>query len=154
MKNKKYADVCELNDYLMLKDFNKKLNIEELGQTPYMHTTDASGYTKQKEYVNIELKRRFTSVETYPSLMIEGHKLLSLLMGFMYEKQIPLYINFMDDAVVVFNLARLKTKPQLIEKKIKSHLYNAYDVAERYELQLSDAWIYSNDTYALLHKPY
>lgn len=153
--NQKYADINEYQDYELMKDFNSLLRLDQLGQTPYAHSYDASGYTKDSQYTSIELKRRYVSVQTYPSLIIEGHKLLGLLMGFIYSQEIPLYINFMNDAVVVFNLSKLKTPPKLIEKKIKSKLYQAYDVAERYELQMSDAWIYrkEGDRYRLIQRP-
>lgn len=153
--NQKYADINEYQDYELMKDFNTLLQLNQLGQTPYAHSYDASGYTKDNKYTSIELKRRYVSVLTYPSLIIEGHKLLALLTGFIYSQEIPLYINFMNDAVVVFNLSKLKTKPKLIEKKIKSKLYQAYDVAERYELQMTDAWIYrkEGDRYKLIQRP-
>lgn len=154
--NQRYADINEYQDYELMKDFNSLLQLNELGQTPYAHSYDASGYTKDSQYTSIELKRRYVSVSTYPSLIIEGHKLLALLTGFIYENKTPLYINFMnDEVVVVFNLSKLKTPPKLIEKKIKSQLYQAYDVAERYELQMTDAWIYrkDGDRYRLIQRP-
>lgn len=153
--NQQYADTNELNDFALLQDFNKKLKIKELGRTPDKSSTDASGYTKDDQYVNIELKRRFVDVGKYKTIIIEGHKYLSLLKGFVYSNKIPLYINFMNDGyIILFNLSKLKEEPNERKYKIWSELYQGFEISSRFELSINDAWIYKkeNDKYILIQK--
>lgn len=153
--NQQYADTNELNDFALLHDFNKKLHIKELGRTQEKCSTDASGYTKDNQYLNIELKRRFVDVNRYKTIIIEGHKYLSLLKGFVYSNKIPLYINFMNGGyVILFNLSKLSEEPTERKYKIWSELYQGFEISSRFELPLKDAWIYKKekDKYILIQK--
>lgn len=154
--NQQYADTNELNDFALLQDFNAKLQIKELGKTPDKSSTDASGYTKDDQYLNIELKRRYADVNQYQTLIIEGHKYLSLLKGFVYSNKIPLYINFMNDGyIILFNLSKLSEEPTEKKYKIWSELYQGFEISSRYELPIKDAWIYKKDEngkYRLMQK--
>lgn len=165
--NRDYALKSEENDYFLLDDFNRQvLHLTELGQTPKKHHTDASGYTTDGRYCNIELKYRDAkltddfkmSAETYTvdSIFIENHKVGDMLLDYVINKEIPLYINFFQDGyVALFNLSRLKHRPNKVTKKIYSKLYQGFELAKREELLLIDAWIYrkENDVYKLIRKP-
>lgn len=162
-----YSLKFEEKDYILLRGFNDQvLHLTELGQTPKAHYTDASGYTTDGRYANIELKYREAdltddlkmSAETYvvDSIFIENHKIGDMLLDYVICKEIPLYINFMkNDYVVLYNLSRLKSRPRRTVKKIYSKLYQGFELAKREELSLTDAWIYhkENDTYKLVSKP-
>lgn len=156
MTNTDYALKKEETDYLLLKDFNTVLKLRDLNQCPEKHTTDASGYTQDGKYINIELKQRDISINTYSSLYIEAHKVGDMLLDYVLENKIPLYINFLKDGyVVVFNLAKLRHRPNKIAKRIWSELYQGFELAKREELKLEDAYIYKkeNNQYKLIHKP-
>lgn len=149
--NRQYADQYEENDFKLLTIFNTKLNIKQLGQTPYKHPTDASGYTKDNMYIEIELKRRNINIHTFKTIIIEPYKL-------QYAKEhadsIQLYVNFTnDDHVIVFNLHRI-TNPQKKEYNIPSKLYERTKQSFRYELPLELAWIYKkqNNQYECIQK--
>ena len=169
--NKDFALKKEEKDYLLMEDFNKVLKLIELGKTPEKHTTDASGYTTDGRFINIELKEReqtlinlvisgrTTNGEAYTAntLYIESHKIADMLLDYVVDKKIPLYINFLNDGyVVLYNLSTLKHRPTTVTKKIYSKLYQGFELAKRQELQLEDAWIYrkgKNNEYKLIHKP-
>lgn len=176
MKNTDFAKNEEKRDYELMVDFNSILGLRELGRTPEKHTTDASGYTTDGRYLNIELKSRnmrllnggtkvlgtSTSKDgrtyhyTADTLYIEAHKAGDMYLDYQIKDEIPMYINFLeDDVVVVFNLTRLKKRPKTIIKKIWSELYQAFELAKRELLSLDDAWIYQkiNNEYRLIKKP-
>lgn len=154
--NKEYGKINENLDYEMLQNFNTVLKLKDLGRTPAMHHTDASGYSNSNKYINIELKRRSVNINTYKTLYIEAHKAGDLLLDYVIEGKIPLYINFLQDGhVVVFNLAELKHRPEKVSKRIQSKLYEGFELAKREELLIEDAWIYKleNNEYKLMRKP-
>lgn len=168
--NQGYALNSETNDYILLEDFNKVLKLIELGRCPDKYTTDASGYTTDGRYLNIELKKRNQTLsgltligtsrndKTYTAntIYIEAHKVGDMLLDYIIEKKIPLYINFLnDDYVVVYNLAELKHRPNKVAKRIWSELYQGFELAKREELRIEDGWIYQriNDKYKLIHEP-
>ena len=169
--NQDFANSMEDTDFQLLQDFNKKvLKLEELGRTAHKHYTDASGITTDGRSLNIELKYRVMNYDnlaisasttqgnsyTADTLYIEAHKCGDLLLDYICNKQIPLYINFLsDDTVILYNLTTLKNRPKKVTKKIYSKLYQGFELAEREELKLDDAWIYKkeNNKYKLIHKP-
>ena len=154
--NRDYAFKKEDEDYLLLKDFNKVLKLTELGKCPEKYTTDASGYTTDGRYLNIELKSRDIDINTFSSLFIEAHKAGDMLLDYVCEDKIPLYINFLNNGyVVLYNLSRLKHRPKKVFKKAYSKLYEGFELSKREELLVSDAWIYQkiNNEYKLIHKP-
>ena len=153
--NKEYGKINENLDFEMLEHFNSLLKLKDLGRTPELYHTDASGYSNNK-YINIELKRRSVNLNTYKTLYIEAHKAGDLLLDYVIEGKIPLYVNFLQDGhVVVFNLAELKHRPEKVSKRIESKLYEGFELAKREELLITDAWIYKleNNQYKLIHKP-
>lgn len=164
--NKEFANEKEKKDYQLLEDFNKVLKLIEIGRCPEKHTTDASGYTTDGRLINIELKMRnmiltnnmTLSAKTYTAdtLYIEAHKTGDMLLDYVIDKQIPLYINFLQDGtVILYNLSTLKHRPNKVSKRIYSELYQAFELAKREELRLEDAWIYKkeNNEYKLIYKP-
>ena len=94
----------------------------------------------------IEIKHRMIPVDKYKSIMIEDYKYLELMMEKQFNGREPLYINFLHDAVVIFNLSKLSAKPKLRIMNIKSEGYEAIQHQERrYMLDLSDAVIYKDN---------
>lgn len=94
----------------------------------------------------IEIKHRMIPVDRYKSIMIEDYKYLELMMEYQFNNREPLYINFLHDAVVIFNLNKLKDKPKLRIMNIKSEGYDKVQYQERrYMLDLTDACIYKDN---------
>ena len=168
--NNEFADMKENEGYEKLKDFNSYLKLIELGRYPEKHTSDASGVTTDGRYLNFEIKIRnqtlingilsgvTTDNKTYTgtTLYIEAHKVGDLLLDYICDKTIPLYINFLNDGyVVLYNLSALKHRPTKVAKRIYSKLYQGFELSKREELLLDDAWIYQkeNNTYKLIKKP-
>lgn len=149
--NQHYADKFEEDDFKLLAMFNSKLKLRELGRTPEKYPTDASGYTMDGRYVELELKRRNINVNSFKTIIIEPYKL-------QYAKEhadsIQLYVNFTnDDYIIVFNLHKI-TNIQKRQYNIPSKLYERTKQSFRYELPLELAWIYKkeNKQYALIKK--
>ena len=94
----------------------------------------------------IEIKHRMIPVYKYKSIMIEDYKYCELLQEYQFNNREPLYINFLHDAVVIFNLNKLKEKPKLRIMNIKSEGYDKVQYQERrYMLSLDDACIYKDN---------
>lgn len=163
--NDKFFQNIEREDYRLLQELNEKFNIKELGETPFGTSYDASGRTEWGDELVIEIKKRnqnllfdnqnkqfIVSGYSYqnnseyhqPTLMIETHKLSSLLLESVVNKRIPLYVNFLNDGyVAVFNLSKLDTMPLFTKnQKIKSVGYNKIEIGNRLYLNLTDAMIY------------
>lgn len=159
MKDKKYFDKNEENDMKMLYDFNLHTNLfSGLEPTEYSHFSDATAYTVSKfgEYrkYNIEIKNRNAvllkngkiSGATFidDTIIIESHKACDLMLDNIngYE---PLYINFLDNnVVVIYNLNKLSVRPTSMKKFIKSNGYQGFEIASRQGLNIKDAAIYKD----------
>lgn len=170
--NRNYAYNEEDKGFEQLTEFNNVLKLIDLGRTPKDHTSDASGYTTDGRYLNIEIKRRnqiltpdlkisattrFNKEYTGDTIYIETHKVGDLLLDYVCFGYIPIYINFLSDGnVVVFNLSTLKSRPKKTVKKIYSELYQSFELSKRQELPLSEAFIYKkdeNNVYKLIYRP-
>lgn len=168
--DKYFAQEKEKNGFEKLLDFNSKLHLQEVAQTPTGAYSDASGITADLRLVNIENKiRNQVYIDNHISgltkenksytantIYIEAHKIADLLLDWVAEKKEPLYINYLnDDVVIVFNLSRLGHRPKKTHRRIFSKLYQSFEVADREELELADAYIYQkiNGTYKLISRP-
>ena len=154
--NTDYGDKCELDDYAKMQDLNeKKFKLRDLARTSSKSSSDASGYSKDGSFINIELKSRENGINDYQSLYIETHKAYSLMDDYLRRNKIPLYVNFMNDGhVVVFNLIKLKHKPYMKRVKTWSELYQCYEYQYKAFLKLEDAYIYKRegDEFRLIQK--
>lgn len=171
--NQEFAEEKEANGFAKLQDFNSFLKLIELGQTPPKHWSDASGITTDGRYLNFELKIRNQTLDmenmivsginstnknvyTANTIYIEMHKVGSLLLDYNILDFQPLYVNFLTNAVVIFNLSKLNKVPHTIAKRIYSTLFQGFEMAKRVELPLEEAYIYvrdENNVYKLIHKP-
>ena len=81
--------------------------------------------------------------DKYKTIMIEDYKYLELMLEYQFTGREPLYINFLNDCVVIFNLNKLKNKPKLKILDIQSNGYDKLQKLERrYYLDINDAVIY------------
>lgn len=157
--DKNYFDTNESNDMKLLYDFNLHTNLfSGLNPSEYSHFSDATAYTisrlGEERKFNIEIKKRNAvllksgkvSGATFvdDNIIIESHKACDLLFDIIngYE---PLYINFLDNnVVVIYNLNKLSIRPQSMKKFIKSNGYQGFEIASRQGLNIKDAAIYKD----------
>lgn len=157
--DKNYFDTNESNDMKLLYDFNLHTNLfSGLNPSEYSHFSDATAYTisrlGEERKFNIEIKKRNAvllksgkvSGATFvdDNIIIESHKACDLLLDNIngYE---PLYINFLDNnVVVIYNLNKLSIRPQSMKKFIKSNGYQGFEIASRQGLNIKDAAIYKD----------
>ena len=147
MDENTYFEEKETEDFKELTKLNEDiLHLKNLGRTPQLHHTDASGLTKDGRVINIELKQRYFDMDKFNTLYIEDHKCCNLLMDFVVLKFVPIYINFMtDDTAIVFNLSRLRKRPKITKDRSYSKGKQVYEYSDKQELYVEDAYIYKKD---------
>ena len=138
----KSEDICSEK----IQTFNNKYHLfNEIGELKRKSSIDWTGITCTGKYANIELKNRNYSSNYFQTIYIESHKWAKLKIQAEWDEQEPLYVNFMNDGVVLlFNLNKLKHKPVFSEiKQIKSNGYGGFEISSRIELDVKDAWRYN-----------
>lgn len=150
MKQTEDFSVSEQNDWELLQDFlnNSELGerLVEYGRTKEKDYVDATGRTTTNEVINMELKKRKATINQYPTLDAEAHKIADLCLDYFCKGKIPLYINFLkDNYVVVFNIAKLKHR-HLAKNEINwSQGYRAFEKTQTQKLDIRDAWKYHKE---------
>lgn len=158
--NKSFFEDNESRDYEKLVEWNKKTNSFKFVEKAEdkLHY-DASATTFNRDFI-IELKNRNAALYGQSSisgqtgtgkgyvadtLFIEQHKLADLLLDYVVKGVEPLYINFLEDGnVIVFNLAKLKNRPQKVRKtNIYSKGYERREEGTRFCLDIKDGIIYN-----------
>ena len=140
---KEYFDMNEKLDLQQLYEFNaEKRLFDSIKPNEYSAQIDATAKHKNREFA-VEIKHRLIPVNKYKTIMIEDYKYLELMLEYQFTGREPLYINFCNDAVVIFNLNKLKNKPKLKILDIESKGYDKTQKLERrYYLDINDAVIY------------
>ena len=141
-----YFETNERQDLQLLYQFNYDNKLFTwVMPTAEKSQIDAIAMKNNRNFA-IEIKHRMIPVDKYKSIMIEDYKYLELMMEKQFNNREPLYINFLHDAVVIFNLNKLKDKPKLRIMNIKSEGYDKVLYQERrYMLDLTDACIYKDN---------
>ena len=141
--NKQYFKTNEKTDLQLLYEFNEEHKFfDSITPAKEKEQFDAIAWHKTRTFA-IELKHRFIPISRYKTLFIEDYKLAALMLEYIINKREPLYINFLHDAIVIFNLNKLSIKPKMTIKDIKSEGYEHIQKQERrFELNLKDAVIY------------
>ena len=136
----------EKQDLQLLYEFNYQTKLFKwVMPTEPKSQIDAIAMKNNRNFA-IEIKHRMIPVNKYKSIMIEDYKYLELMMEKQFNNREPLYINFLHDAVVIFNLSKLSAKPKMRIMNIKSEGYDKVQYQERrYMLDLSDAVIYKDN---------
>ena len=146
MKNNEYFQETEMEDYDKLVAFNEATHIfGELIPISGMKHYDASGYTIDGRGARIELKTRHNNLRTYDGLFIENHKIANLHFDYLAFDDEPLYLNFCDDGIALFNLEQILTRPKINTFMTKSKGYQCVEYNSRNDLSLDDATIYDNN---------
>lgn len=146
MIHQDYFDVNEEDDYVKLITFNSKVGLfKELIQIKGNKHYDASGTTKDGRTARIELKTRNFSLGDYKTLFIEDHKTANLLFDYICLNDEPIYLNFLNDGIAVFNLRRLTKRPEIDTKRTKSGGYGCWEYGARNALYVEDAAVYDTN---------
>ena len=140
---KEYFEMNEREDLQQLYEFNAVKHLfDSIKPSEEKAQIDATAKHKDREFA-VEIKHRLIPVNKYKTIMIEDYKYLELMLEYQFYGKEPLYINFCNDAVVIFNLNKLKHKPKLRVMNIKSEGYDTMQCQERrYMLDINDAVIY------------
>lgn len=169
MLNTQFFDTSEDRCWDLFQNFNKaKLHLSEVGRTQQYYDFDASGLTSLNEKVGIELKKRNLVLLSGESLSVSGTsrngtfrtdsifleevKMAELAVANWSQGFIPIYINFLQNCIVVFNLLKMH-KIGDERTRVESKGYNNFELAKRFKLPLEDGWIYNNTDYQLIYKP-
>lgn len=141
--NENYFKENEKNDLQLLYEFNEKYKLfDAIVPAKEKEQYDAIAWHGTRTFA-VELKHRLIKLGKYKTLFIESHKYLELLLEAKYNNREPLYVNFLYDAVVIFNLNKLKHRPNFKIYNIKSEGYEVNQLQERrYQLSFDDAVIY------------
>lgn len=144
--NETYINQMEQNDLQLFYEFNEQQKLfDSITPTKPMEQFDAIAWHKQRTFA-VELKHRFIPINKYKTLFIEDYKFASLMLEYIINKREPLYVNILHDAIVIFNLNKLKHKPKMTIKNIRSQGYEHMQMQERrFELNLQDAVIYKTN---------
>ena len=153
---KEYFDMNEKQDLQQLYEFNAVKHLfDSIKPSEEKAQIDCTAKHKNREFA-VEIKHRLIPVNKYKTIMIEPYKYLELKLEYVYNGREGLYINFLHDAVVIFNIEKLKYRPKFTVHNIRSGGYDAVQLNERrYHLDLRDAVIYKkeNNEYKLVQKP-
>lgn len=140
---KEYFDMNEKQDLQQLYEFNYEKHLfDSITPCKYSAQIDATAKHKDRQFA-VEIKHRLMPKDKYKTIMIEDYKYLELMLEYQFNGKEPLYINFLNDAVVIFNLNKLKSKPKQKVLDIQSNGYDKLQKLERrYYLDINDAVIY------------
>lgn len=148
----------EDHDYQRLLDLNSSKHwFKHLDRLPPKSHADASGTTTDGRKVIIELKSRNMTITddnshliantrdggqcVVETVYIEGHKIASLLLD-QLDDFVPLYINFLNNGIVIFNLSKLKKRPrEEVMRNVYSKGYMNWEEAKRQGLWIEDGAI-------------
>ena len=150
-----YYDSQEKVDITLLENFNKQLNWfnPDITATTKGTSHDAEAIDIKKRKTIIELKERKGNLHTYKDIyktvLIEPKKIahmskLQEVSGFTNNEQ-RLYINFIDDAVIIFDM----NKPHTLQYYPNKHIYDPgqrkYVDEDRFGIPVDEAIIYIKD---------
>ena len=102
-----YFDRMEIEDFNKLKEINEDLKwFTKLERNTLFDRIDIEAKDRKGRRVNIELKSRNISIDKYDTIYIEEDKYKHLLMKWENDGEIPLYINFFNNGVGVWDVRK------------------------------------------------
>ena len=148
MVNTEYHDESELIDDELFADFVANSEIfQSVTRNRKYSDIDYIGIDLKGRKCSIELKKRNFEHTRYSTTLIECHKAWKLIERYSQFGLIPLYINFFDDAVLIFDLK--KYKPDIDFKYRNMRIYNkGYGEKQnvwRIELSNADAIVFKRN---------
>lgn len=98
----------------------------------------------------VELKERNANIDQYKDILLDSTKMkyyadIMTLSGYTHDNQ-RLYINFMNDGVIIFNLNNISSLNFYPNKKIWNPIKQDYEHRDKYGLKIDDdAIVYKYD---------
>ena len=145
-----YFSENEITDFKKLQDLNEKQNwFNYIEQLQLKSQIDVSGYTKNNDVVFIEYKSRNISLQQakeYKYIFVEIGKLKAFNdITKKYKGKIKrLYINFLQDAVLLFDLNKPMSLQYFPNVKINNKGCEEYQIVDRLGLNVDDALVIYN----------
>ena len=97
---KEYFDMNEKQDLQQLYEFNAEKHLfDSIKPNEYSAQIDATAKHKDRQFA-VEIKHRLIPINKYKTIMIEDYKYLELMLEYQFNGKEPLYINFLNDAVI------------------------------------------------------
>lgn len=102
-----YHEASERECDSLFDDFATNSNIFKTAmRNPKYSKIDYTAVDKKNRFCNVELKKRECSTDTYSTTFIECEKAWELINKYGMKQYIPLYINFFNDGVLLFDLRK------------------------------------------------
>ena len=143
MLDREYHEESELMDDELFADFVASTCLfKSVRRNAKYSPIDYMGMDKKGRICSIELKRRNFNMDRYKSIFIEPEKAWHLINRYEQYDLIPLYVNFFDDGVLMFDLRKYeKPNIELEHKKVKiyNNGHNEEQNVWRMELPTDDA---------------
>lgn len=145
-----YFSENEATDFKKLEELNEKQNwFNYIEQLQLKSQIDASGYTKNDDVVFIEYKSRNISLQQareYKYIFIEIGKLKAFNdITKKYQGKVKrLYINFLKNAVLIFNMNKSMDIKYLPNQMINNVGCGEYQIVDRLGLNVDDALVIYN----------
>ena len=145
-----YFTENEATDFAKLQELNNKQNwFKSLTQLDIRSTIDCSGLTHTDVPTYIEYKTRHMSLQRareFKYIFIETDKMkeFNVLTRKHKGKIKRLFINFLKDATIIFNMNKPMTLQYLPNQRINNVGYDEYQIQDRIGLDINDALIIDN----------
>lgn len=152
IKDKGYCDEMEIHDGQLLQAFNEQMKFFN-DLTPYPKGTPCDFHgkdTRSGRTTHIELKSRNTNLEQirrWRTVFIEPSKyayLVKIMQSGCTYNEIPLYINFVNDGVIIYNFNNRLNVILTPNVEIKNPILGV-EHEGRIELSINQATIYQKD---------
>jgi len=149
MNNKNYFDYQEDVNKKLLEEFNDQLHwFIGLTANTRMSEIDFKATDRKNRLTHIELKQRKGNVEQYikyGDILIEPSKISALTKimesGYTNDEQ-RLYINFVDDGYIIFNINNIGEMKFYPNHKQRNYGKGKTEHEDRFGLKIEDAIIY------------
>ena len=147
-----YFDSQEERNKTLLEQFNQQLNwFQGMTANTRMSEIDFTCTDKKNRKCHVELKERKGTVQQFinwDTVLIEVGKIHAttriMESGYTYDEQ-RLYINFVDDGVIIFNLNNISSMDFYPNHKQRNYGKQITEHEDRFGLHIKDAIIYKLD---------
>lgn len=149
METNNYFDAQESRCKKLLREFNDELQwFKGITATTRLSETDFKCTDKKDRLTHVETKERQGTIQQfkdYGDILIEPGKIHAFTRiaesGFTYNEQ-RLYINFVDDGVIIFNLNNISSMNFYPNHKQRNYGKGITEHEDRFGLKMQDAIIY------------
>lgn len=153
MNSNNYFDAQESRCKKLLREFNNELQwFKGITATTRLSETDFKCTDRKDRLTHVETKERKGTIQQfqeYGDVLIETGKIAAFAKimesGWTYNEQ-RLYINFVDDGVIIFNLNNISSMNFYPNHKQRNYGKGITEHEDRFGLKMTDAIIYKKQT--------